>query len=104
MNVYVAYDPFWSDEMTAHVAPIRRSPNPIRKGLPLVEREAIFLRHHGLPVQRAALQSTDFAEWMRVVLYLARRSDPYMFDAVGSIRDQDRFTQWMAAAYPPKET
>ncbi|WP_435170793.1 hypothetical protein [Falsirhodobacter sp. 1013] len=66
-------------------------------------REAIFLRHHGLKVCKQTLRSTDFNEWMRVVICLARRDEPQLFDASGRIRNHDTFTRWLAEAYPPKE-
>ena len=38
----------------------------------MTPQEAIFLRHHGLPVCKQALRSTDFNEWIRPILCCAR--------------------------------
>lgn len=69
----------------------------------MTPREIIFLRHHGLPVDRRHLRTTDFNEWMRVVLCRARRDEPHRFTRDGKIRDHAQFTRWMAEAYPAKE-
>lgn len=69
----------------------------------MTEREAIFLRHHGLPVAKHALRTTDFNEWMRLVIRRARVKQPALFTASGAIRNHDDFTRWLAEAYPAKE-
>ena len=70
----------------------------------ITEREAIFLRHHGLPVCKRHLRSTDFNEWIRVILCLVRRKELHLFEtSTGHIRDHDTFTRWLAEAYPVKE-
>lgn len=102
MTAYFSDPELWIDVLPAGLGAANHAPVD-RSGLRMTEREAIFLRHHGLPVDHAALKPTDFSEWMRIVICLARRNDPYLFDASGRIRDQERFTQWMAEAYPPKD-
>ena len=69
----------------------------------ITEREAIFLRHHGLPVCKQALRSTDFNEWIRLIIRRTRLKHPRMFDGSGRIRNHDEFTCWLAEAYPAKE-
>ena len=69
----------------------------------MTPREAIFMRHHGLPVCKTALRSTDFNEWIRPIILFARRTEPQLFDASGRIRNHDTFTRWLEEAYPPKE-
>lgn len=71
----------------------------------MTEREAIFLRHHGLRVCPVLMRGhlTDFNEWMRLVIRRARVKHPRLFTAGGSIRNHDEFTRWLAEAYPAKE-
>ncbi|WP_435168780.1 hypothetical protein [Falsirhodobacter sp. 1013] len=104
MTAYSSNSRLWTDVVPAGLSATNCAPPMDRPGLGITEREAIFLRHHGLPVERAALKPTNFSEWMRIVICLARRNDPYLFDAGGRIRDHERFTQWVVEAYPPKET